>query len=492
MADEEASAAVFSSSKKLEDVSPRVFLETVEVGYAIIKGAKVLDHVSTAFAPGEACAVMGPSGAGKTTLLNALACRVKGIEGRVLANGVAISTPMEFAAWGTVAPQDDVVLPNLTVGELLFYARKLRGGKQSVEALLSTFELAERKDVKSKFLSGGQKKRLSICLELAHRPSVLFCDEPTSGLDSRVALSVVSTLSTLAHQTKTNVVATVHQPSLECFLLFDRVLILAAGKVAYSGTVERAVDEFSDDDEGQKFGCKNPADLAIDAVSKGQGLIPGILTALFVPLERSTLVRECFNGVWRLKEYLLARTVVSAVVHVAGCTVFSLFFYYMIDLKGEFWKFVSPLYFLGIITQQLGLILGSVFGTATTSVPAFLPLNISAVMCAGFFFTIHDLTKSIQKVLYPFWYLSWYRYVYAILLTNEFQFGTFDACDSVCPYDSYAPNQVPNVNRDVIIRDYLDIDVYQAKHYYVFYLLLFILSFYTIMFLLVKHKALKP
>ncbi|KAJ8602155.1 hypothetical protein CTAYLR_003506 [Chrysophaeum taylorii] len=586
---EEVSDVENAKFSKLEDVSPRVFLETRKIGYVLRGGGgvKLLDGVSTEFSPGEACAVMGPSGAGKTTLLNTLACRVPSrakLEGTVLANGVAISTPMEFAAWGTVAPQDDVVLPNLTVGELLFYARKLRGGKQSVEALLSTFELAERKDVKSKFLSGGQKKRLSICLELVHRPSVLFCDEPTSGLDSRVTLSVVSTLSTLAHQTKTNVVATVHQPSLECFLLFDRLLILAAGKVAYSGTVHRAVEVFNGpavEVAGLRF-CKNPADLAIDAAALGrlfeqdhrkqpdglnavaagvthppffrfdhfwclcqrsmlqtirlqgafqlkaaaltglvygiiffqqqntqeraqlklaalflsllmQGLVPGILTALFVPLERSTLMREYFNGVWRLKEYLLARTVVSAVVHLVGSTIYSILFYYMVDLEGQFGKFVYPLYFLGCITQQLGLILGSLFSSATMSIPAFLPLNISAIMCAGFFFNIHDLTKNIQKILYPFWYLAWYRYVYAIIVTNEFEAGTFRTCDSgdVCPYNSYAEDQVPNVNRDVVIRDFLDIDVYQAKHYYAYVLAAFLIAFYIIMFLLIKHKALK-
>mmetsp|Transcript_25257 Transcript_25257/g.100634 ORF Transcript_25257/g.100634 Transcript_25257/m.100634 type:complete len:201 (+) Transcript_25257:433-1035(+) len=133
---------------------------------------------------------MGPSGAGKSTLLNTLSGRVNGAvatlaRGRVTANGVPIATTSDFAKFGTVAPQDDVLLPALTTFELLDFAAKLRGSTPGrVEALLTAFELAERRDLASASLSGGQRKRLSIAMEVVHSPAVLLVDEPTSGLDA--------------------------------------------------------------------------------------------------------------------------------------------------------------------------------------------------------------------------------------------------------------------------------------------------------------------
>jgi len=226
-----------------------------------------------------------------------------------------------------------------------------------------------------------------------------------------------------------------------------------------------------------------------------QGLVPGILTALFVPLERSTLRREYFNGLWRLAEYLLARSLVSAAIHLACCTIFCSLFYFMIDLRGSFLRFLFPLVFLGIVTQQLGLVLGSLFGKATLSVPAFLPINIAAVMFSGFFFTKTYLTKRAQYVLFPLWYASFYRYTFGLIAVNEFESGRFRACriadGDICPYDSYAEDQVPHVKRDVVMRQALDVDVAQAKNYYPLVLLAFIVGFYILMFILIKYKALR-
>mmetsp|Transcript_25208 Transcript_25208/g.100341 ORF Transcript_25208/g.100341 Transcript_25208/m.100341 type:complete len:250 (+) Transcript_25208:433-1182(+) len=154
---------------------------------------------------------MGPSGAGKSTLLNTLSGRVNGAvatlaRGRVTANGVPIATTSDFAKFGTVAPQDDVLLPALTTFELLDFAAKLRGSTPGrVEALLTAFELAERRDLASASLSGGQRKRLSIAMEVVHSPAVLLVDEPTSGLDARVAYATLTRATTSPSPSKPQV-----------------------------------------------------------------------------------------------------------------------------------------------------------------------------------------------------------------------------------------------------------------------------------------------
>lgn len=573
-------------------VSPQVWLEAQDLSYTLKlkkESIRLLKDVNCLFGPGEACAIMGPSGAGKTTLLNSLSCRVGKnveLEGTILANGTPISGPGDFSGWGTVAPQDDVLLPALTAQELLTFSSQLRRGpRERVEALLATFELAERRHVRAANLSGGQRKRLSIAMELVHAPSVLLADEPTSGLDSRVALHVVKALAELARDTMTSVVATIHQPAVDCFLQFDRLLLLAKGSVCFAGPTRRCIEVFKDPDPHAIF-PKNPADAAIEVASEGkfvesdqrthssdeddelisttsqtelfscsafcilfkrsalqafrqqgifqlraaavtgfvygliffqqqntqeraqlrvasmflatlmQGLVPGVLTALFVPLERATLRREYFNGVWQLPEYLLSRFFVSSLIHCVGCTIFSTIFYNMIDLNGSFFRFLYPLILLGIIAQMLGLILGGLFSKATLSVPAFLPINISCVMFNGFFFTKSYLTKKAQYVLYPLWYFSFYRYVFALISVNEFENGEFRTCkvedNDICPYNSYAPNQIPNIHRDVIIKHVLNISINEAKQYYVFVLFAFIFGFGVIMFVLIKHKALRP
>lgn len=90
-----------------------------------------------------------------------------------------------------------------------------------------------------KGLSGGEKKRLSFAAEVLTNPSLMFCDEPTSGLDSFMALNVVQVLKTMAQNGKT-VICTIHQPSSELYALFDKLILLAEGKVAFMGTPEEA------------------------------------------------------------------------------------------------------------------------------------------------------------------------------------------------------------------------------------------------------------
>jgi ABC-type multidrug transport system ATPase subunit len=215
----------------------------------------VLRDVTCAFEPGAFCALMGPSGAGKTTLLNALRtgnCST----GALLANG-APYTRLARRSIVTV-PQDDILLPGLSPLEMLHYAAQLKlpaslgaaGRLARARAVLAQLhfsgaDMATRiGSVDARGLSGGQRKRVSIGLELLTNPPVLLVDEPTSGLDAKMAADVVAILKQLASEGRT-VVCTLHQPSLRIFESFDSLVLLASGRLAYAGGAQAAAAYFA-------------------------------------------------------------------------------------------------------------------------------------------------------------------------------------------------------------------------------------------------------
>ena len=208
---------------------------------------RILHEVSGTFGPNEMTAIMGPSGSGKTTMLNAITGKTKPTSGSIHVNG----KPFNSAAMKPITalvPQDDLLTPVLTCSEALMEAAAFKTKYTVPEArartteLLTTFTLLECKDVMighpegRKGLSGGQKKRLSVALELMGNPSLLYLDEPTSGLDSVSALSLVQLLSSLAKRGAT-IIATIHQPSAAAFFAFDTLLVLAKGKMCYRGPI---------------------------------------------------------------------------------------------------------------------------------------------------------------------------------------------------------------------------------------------------------------
>lgn len=214
----------------------------------------ILRDVSASFAPGSFCALMGPSGAGKSTLLHALrtgrcssgALRANGAPYTRLARRLIVSVP-----------QDDILLPGLSPLEMLHYAAQLRlpasvgaeGRLARAREVLRQLHFSDADmltrigSVDERGLSGGQRKRVSIGLELLTNPPVLLVDEPTSGLDAKMAQDVVSILHALAREGRT-VVATLHQPSARIFRCFDSLLLLASGRVAYAGPAAAACGYF--------------------------------------------------------------------------------------------------------------------------------------------------------------------------------------------------------------------------------------------------------
>ncbi|XP_074026119.1 ATP-binding cassette sub-family G member 4 isoform X2 [Leptinotarsa decemlineata] len=220
---------------------------------------------------------MGPSGAGKSTLLDVLSgYRIRGIGGSVYTNG-RIRNLKEFRKWSCYITQDDRLQPLLTVGENMQIAADLKlptnvsrkRKDESIKNILIALGLDSSVNTKTSGLSGGQKKRLSIALELICNPMVMFLDEPTTGLDSSSCTTCLKLLKTLAEEGRT-IVCTIHQPSASLFNLFDQVYILSAGNCLYQGSTRKLVSFFED----VGFPCPtyhNPADYAIELACEEHG-----------------------------------------------------------------------------------------------------------------------------------------------------------------------------------------------------------------------------
>jgi len=242
----------------------------------------VLNGVSGAIEPGETLALMGPSGSGKTSLLCVLAGRLppKGRleEGSLLTlGGVQLTKPF-YRRCGFVF-QDDLLLAALTVKETIEFAAKLRlpqslGDEERtrrVEQTLTQLQLNDCADTaigseKQRGVSGGERKRCAVGVELVSRPPILFLDEPTSGLDAASALSLALSLRKYAKDNEMIVLSSVHQPRSNIFSLFDRLLLLSKGSTVYYGSVAGAVPYIEEHAKLRLPPQTNPADWLIDLI----------------------------------------------------------------------------------------------------------------------------------------------------------------------------------------------------------------------------------
>jgi ABC-type multidrug transport system ATPase subunit/ABC-type multidrug transport system permease subunit len=198
---------------------------------------QLLRNVTGFAKPGTMTALMGASGAGKTTLLDVISGRktTGTITGDILLNGKK-STKKEFANVTGYCEQIDLHLPCQTVYEAIMFSSKLRAGKSndhiichlSVMVLMDLLELLPLRNSMVSALSPAETKKLTIAVELASNPSVVFLDEPTSGLDARSAAQVVNAIRRVANTGRT-IICTIHQPSSSVFFAFDHLFLLAPG-----------------------------------------------------------------------------------------------------------------------------------------------------------------------------------------------------------------------------------------------------------------------
>ncbi len=221
------------------------------LGKSVGDGKKVLHSVSFSVEPGELAAIVGGSGAGKSTLLDAIAGVRPADEGTVLFDGVPYYEHLEEyrSALGYV-PQEDIIHAELSLIATLRYAARLRlpdgtspGEQESAVAdVMDSLDLTQRAGLRIGSLSGGQRKRASIAVELLTKPDVFFLDEPTSGLDPATAAELLRLLRRLADSGRT-VVLTTH--SMQDLGICDKLVVLARdGYCAFVGAPDAAVDHF--------------------------------------------------------------------------------------------------------------------------------------------------------------------------------------------------------------------------------------------------------
>ncbi|PZC83637.1 ATP-binding cassette sub-family G member 1 [Helicoverpa armigera] len=208
-----------------------------------MENKQILKSVSGCFKPGELTAIMGPSGAGKTTLLNILAgYSTRGAKGEIAINGVCACASKSTGRGGArYIRQHDDLRAHLTVYEAMSLAAALKLAdftpherKEKVYEILALLGLSNTSLTVCRDLSGGQRRRLAVALELLSDPSLMFLDEPTTGLDSSASASLIALLNNLARGGRT-LVATIHQPSALIFEKIDTVYCLQAGRTLYSG-----------------------------------------------------------------------------------------------------------------------------------------------------------------------------------------------------------------------------------------------------------------
>ncbi|GJC86166.1 putative white-brown complex 30 [Colletotrichum liriopes] len=238
---------------------------------------KILQNVTGSIDRGTLTAVMGGSGAGKSTFVNVLMGKTKNTGGLVAVN----NSPDKLKRYKKVigyVPQDDIVLPELTVYENIVHCAKIRlpqtwstaDIESHVNSVIDCLELSHVRNslvgsVGRPVISGGQRKRVSIGMELAAAPMAIFLDEPTSGLDATAASSMMRTLKAVARLGIT-VIVIIHQPRTEIFDLFDNLILLGNGQTIYEGPQRQAQDYF----EGMGFNFpehSNHGDVITDIIT---------------------------------------------------------------------------------------------------------------------------------------------------------------------------------------------------------------------------------
>jgi len=308
----------------IDEHQSKITFSADHIFYHFKSGRAGLQNVNIAEQGGKLIGLMGASGSGKSTLLSVLNGSEKPSSGRVMVNSIDIHAhPEQVQGVIGYVPQDDLLIEELTVFENLYYAAKLCFGHYSEKELIElvirvlvNLGLTEIRNLKvgspmHKTISGGQRKRLNIALELLREPTLLFVDEPTSGLSSRDSENIMDLLKELSLRGKM-VFVVIHQPSSDIFKMFDTLIIMDVGgfQIYYGNPIE-SVLYFRD---------------IINAANKMQGACPEcgninpeqifsiIETRVVNEYGRLTNTRKVSPGQWY--QYFKQRLKVAKIQHV--------------------------------------------------------------------------------------------------------------------------------------------------------------------------------
>ena len=358
----ESSIASSSELSAIADTKFKIDFKFENLGLDIKgSGKSVLKGVTGEIMHGKVTAVMGPSGAGKSTFMTTLAGKAYYGDqtGTVLINGVNESLSKYKRIVGFV-PQEDIMMRDMTVKENLQYSGNIRLSskynavekRRKIRKCIDLLDLREIRhsrigDENTRGISGGQRKRVNIGLEMVAEPSVLFLDEPTSGLDSTSSLDVCKALRDIA-DTGITVITVIHQPRYEIFTMFHDVLLLGkGGQTVYLGPSEGAIKYF----ESIGFFCPartNPADFFMDVIAgdvkrKGergkfdaerlfemwnkhqQRKMPGTNNASVGGIEANVLVKREQASIWKMFYLFMRRAFTQQGRHLFDIAIDNLF-----------------------------------------------------------------------------------------------------------------------------------------------------------------------
>ncbi|KAJ9582323.1 hypothetical protein L9F63_003328 [Diploptera punctata] len=294
----------------------------------------ILDRVSGRVQSGNVVAVLGSSGSGKTSLLATVSARIKGhVSGDVKLCGQPVAGSLLRKISGFV-PQQDVAVETLTAREHLQFMACMRLDRavsretrnKWISALLVDLNLAGCANTRIMALSGGERRRLSLAVELLTDPPLLFCDEPTTGLDSYNASTVVEKLHQLAARGKA-ILCSIHQPASDVLTYFHKMMFMAGGRVAFHGTLQEAHAFFS----SQQLVCPplyNPAEFYIQQLS----VLPGEEEA---SQQRIAALCDAYQGVQQQDDVEFSVPHIQAARN--SCTEISQDFQKYSTIRGPYW-----------------------------------------------------------------------------------------------------------------------------------------------------------
>ncbi|CAG9762909.1 unnamed protein product [Ceutorhynchus assimilis] len=279
------------------DIEFQDLVYSVRDSYTGTGWRQLLKSINGKFRSGELTAIMGPSGAGKSTLLNILAGYVTaGVKGMIKIN----DRPRQMKQFNKISAyimQEDMIQPRLTVEESMMFAARLKLGPEigqsaKEEVVLEVIQLLGLEKcykTRSEFLSGGQRRRLAVALELVNNPPVIFLDEPTTGLDNVAIKQCIELLKKITKLDRT-VICTIHQPPASLFQNFDQVYVLAKGNCVYNGSPEKLVPFLAQ----ANFPCPStytPADYVIEIIQSHPESI-NLMTSIIQNGKTNMMIRK--------------------------------------------------------------------------------------------------------------------------------------------------------------------------------------------------------